>query len=58
MKTYRFLELVEKEKGFEYYQAFRDEIDWVMPPRASRARYGASWSLGPGFPLPADTAPA
>ena len=23
MKTYRFLELVEKEKGFEFYQAFR-----------------------------------
>ena len=30
MKTYRFMELVEKEKGFEFYQAFRDEIDWVI----------------------------
>ena len=30
MKSYRFLELVEKEKGFEYYQAFRDEVDWVI----------------------------
>ena len=29
MKTYRFLELVETEKGFEFYQAFRDEVDWV-----------------------------
>ena len=30
MANYRFLELVEKEKGFEYYQAFRDEVDWVI----------------------------
>ena len=30
MKNYRFIELVEKEKGFEFYQAFRDETDWVM----------------------------
>ena len=30
MKTYRFLELVETEKGFEFYQAFRDEVDWVI----------------------------
>ena len=30
MKEYRFQELVEKEKGFEFYQAFRDEIDWVI----------------------------
>ena len=30
MERYRFLELVDKEKGFEFYQAFRDEIDWVM----------------------------
>ena len=30
MKTYRFLELVEKEKGFEFYQAFRDEVDWII----------------------------
>ena len=30
MKTCRFLELVEKEKGFEFYQAFRDEADWVI----------------------------
>ena len=30
MKDYRFMELVEKEKGFEFYQAFRDEVDWVI----------------------------
>ena len=30
MENYRFIELVEKEKGFEFYQAFRDETDWVM----------------------------
>ena len=30
MDDHRFLELVEKEKGFEFYQAFRDEVDWVM----------------------------
>ena len=27
MDTYRFMELVEKENGFEFYQAFRDELD-------------------------------
>ena len=30
MKNYRFTELVEKEKGFEFYQAFRDEVDWII----------------------------
>ena len=30
MENYRFLTLVEKENGFEFYQAFRDEIDWVI----------------------------
>ncbi len=30
MKSYRFVELAEKENGFEYYQAFRDEIDWII----------------------------
>ena len=30
MERYRFVELVEKEKGFEFYQAFRDEVDWVI----------------------------
>ena len=30
MERHRFLELVEKEKGFEFYQAFRDEVDWVI----------------------------
>ena len=30
MAGYRFPELVEKEKGFEFYQAFRDEVDWVI----------------------------
>ena len=27
---FRFLDLVKKEKGFEFYQAFRDEVDWVI----------------------------
>ena len=30
MENYRFIELVSKEKGFEFYQAFRDEVDWVI----------------------------
>ena len=30
METCRFAELVKKEKGFEFYQAFRDEIDWII----------------------------
>ncbi len=30
MENYRFLSLVEKENGFEFYQAFRDEVDWVI----------------------------
>ena len=30
MENYRFMELVEKEKGFEFYQAFRDEVDWII----------------------------
>ncbi|MBQ6126004.1 MAG: hypothetical protein IJI77_03155 [Erysipelotrichaceae bacterium] len=30
MENYRFLELVEKEKGFEFYQAFREEVDWII----------------------------
>ena len=30
MADYRFLELVEKENGFEFYQAFREEIDWII----------------------------
>ncbi|MBQ6356107.1 MAG: hypothetical protein IJI52_03305 [Solobacterium sp.] len=30
MADYRFPALVEKEKGFEFYQAFRDDIDWVI----------------------------
>ncbi len=33
MKSYRFLELVEKEKGFEFCQAFRDEVDWIIGGR-------------------------
>ena len=33
MGNYRFLELAEKEKGFEFYQAFRDEVDWVIGGR-------------------------
>ena len=30
MESYRFLNLVEKEKGFEFCQAFRDEVDWII----------------------------
>ena len=30
MEYYRFMELVEKENGFEFYQAFRDEVDWII----------------------------
>ena len=30
MENYRFLELAEKENGFEFYQAFRDEVDWII----------------------------
>ena len=30
MENYRFLELVEKENGFEFCQAFRDEVDWII----------------------------
>ncbi len=30
MKNYRFTELAEREKGFEFCQAFRDEIDWII----------------------------
>ena len=30
MEEYRFLELVEKEQGFEFCQAFREEVDWIM----------------------------
>ena len=33
MESYRFLELVEKEKGFEFYQAFRNEVDWIIGGR-------------------------
>ena len=30
MEEYRFMKLVEKEKGFEFYQAFSDEVDWII----------------------------
>ncbi|MBR2811390.1 MAG: hypothetical protein IKD69_08420 [Solobacterium sp.] len=30
MENSRFSELVKKEKGFEFYQAFRDETDWAI----------------------------
>ncbi len=33
MENGRFTELVEREKGFEFYQAFRDEVDWVIGGR-------------------------
>ena len=33
MESYRFLELVKKEKGFEFCQAFRDEVDWIIGGR-------------------------
>ena len=33
MESCRFLKLAEQEKGFEFYQAFRDEVDWVIGGR-------------------------
>ena len=30
MENYGFMELVTKENGFEFYQAVRDEVDWVI----------------------------
>lgn len=30
MGNYRFVELAEKENGFEFCQAFRDEVDWLI----------------------------
>lgn len=30
MDAYRFMELVKKEDGFEYCQAFADEVDWII----------------------------
>ena len=36
MESYRFMELVEKEKGFEFYQAFRDEVDWVIGGKGNK----------------------
>ncbi len=30
MEKSRFMELAEKENGFEFYQAFRDELDWII----------------------------
>ena len=30
MDNYRFMELAEKENGFEFCQAFRDEVDWII----------------------------
>ncbi len=30
MDAYRFTELAEKEQGFEFCQAFRDEVDWII----------------------------
>ncbi len=35
MESCRFTELVEKEQGFEYCQAFRDEVDWVIGGRGN-----------------------
>ena len=36
MEKYRFLELVKNEKGFEFYQAFRDEVDWIIGGKDNR----------------------
>ena len=30
MENYRFLEIVKRENGFEFYQAFRNELDWII----------------------------
>lgn len=33
MENYRFTELVRKENGFEFCQAFREEVDWIIGGR-------------------------
>ncbi len=33
MENSRFMELVKKENGFEFYQAFRDEVDRIIGGR-------------------------
>ena len=33
MENDRFLELVQQEKGFEFCQAFRDDVDWIIGGR-------------------------
>ena len=33
MSSERFMELVKKENGFEFWQAFRDEVDWIIGGR-------------------------
>ena len=33
MNRERFMELVKKENGFEFWQAFRDEVDWIIGGR-------------------------
>ena len=30
MEDFRFMELAERENGFEFCQAFRDELDWMI----------------------------
>ena len=30
MDNHRFMELAKKENGFEFYLAFRDEVDWAI----------------------------
>ncbi|MBQ2058623.1 MAG: hypothetical protein II488_02525 [Firmicutes bacterium] len=46
MENSRFLELVEREKGFEFYQAFRDEVDWAIGGKALDVSEAYGVSIG------------
>ena len=39
MGKYRFDELVKKEKGFKFCQAFRNEVDWVIGGSEEKGYY-------------------
>ncbi|MBR4150234.1 MAG: hypothetical protein IKR08_02530 [Firmicutes bacterium] len=46
MENYRFVELVNKENGFEFYQAFRDEVDWIIGGKALDVSEAYGVSIG------------
>jgi|GEM_PF-6464658 len=46
MENYRFVELVNKENGFEFYQAFRDEVDWIIGDKALDVSEAYGVSIG------------